>query len=248
MLGWRKIMFKIYNDCWAAHMRSAQKVPSHVIWQRETFIVSYTRYKKYYTYDNDTSVPFKWAPWDLTQFSQSPWAAPLYFPESHQWSEISSLSNVILVFGKARSCRLPNLGCNLLNHPGDLIFHKKPARNMMQEWACCHNEAANHQLPIAMASWIIQMVSMEEGSSLIQNLMQICYSAHSVILNATATKYTCLPMAPLMSTVKSALFTHGHSSPLSLASRLHQPHANHSHYINIGWTFSRQTSYMGTSH
>ena len=55
--------------------------------------------------------PSKKAHWDLTQFSQSPSAAPLYFPESHQWSEISSLSKVILVLGKARSLRAPNLGC-----------------------------------------------------------------------------------------------------------------------------------------
>ena len=47
--------------------------------------------------------PSKWAPWDLTQFSQSPSAAPLYLPKSYQRSEISSLSKVILVLGKARS-------------------------------------------------------------------------------------------------------------------------------------------------
>ena len=33
------------------------------------------------------------------------------FPESHWWSEISSLSKVILVLGKARNGRVPNLGC-----------------------------------------------------------------------------------------------------------------------------------------
>ena len=33
---------------------------------------------------------------------------------------------------------------------------------------------------------------------------------------------------PLTSTVKSSLFTHAHSSPLSLAVRLHPCHANHS--------------------
>ena len=49
--------------------------------------------------------------WDLTHFSQSPSAAPSYFPESHWQSEISSLSKVILVLGKARSHRAPNLGC-----------------------------------------------------------------------------------------------------------------------------------------
>ena len=54
--------------------------------------------------------PSKQAPWDLTQFSQLPSAAPSYFPESHQQPEIFSLSKVILVWGKAR--RVPNLGCS----------------------------------------------------------------------------------------------------------------------------------------
>ena len=52
----------------------------------------------------------KQAPWGLTQFSQSPSVALLYCPESHQWSEISSLSKVILILGKSRSHRAPNLG------------------------------------------------------------------------------------------------------------------------------------------
>ena len=41
---------------------------------------------------------------------ESPSAAPSYFPKCHPWSEISSLSKVILVLGKARSRRVPNLG------------------------------------------------------------------------------------------------------------------------------------------
>ena len=53
----------------------------------------------------------------------------------------------------------------------------------------------------------------------------------------------CLP-PPLTSTVKWSLFTYVHSSPLSLASRLHRCHTNHSHYINNGWTFSTQTLYL----
>ena len=61
----------------------------------------------------------------------------------------------------------------------------------MHEWVHCHNEASNHQLPIAVALWIILIVSMEESSSLMQNLMQICGSTYSVILNVTATQYTC---------------------------------------------------------
>ena len=42
---------------------------------------------------------------------------------------------------------------------------------------------------------------------------------------------------PLTSTVKSSLFTHAHSTPLSLAARLCWCCANPSHYINSGWIF-----------
>ena len=62
---------------------------------------------------------------------------------------------------------------------------------MMNEWACCHDATANHQLPIVAAFWIIQIVSTEECSSLTQNLMRIHCSTSSVILHATATQYTC---------------------------------------------------------
>ena len=61
--------------------------------------------------------PSKQAPWDLTQFSQLPSAAPSYFPESYQQFEISSLSKVILVLGKARSHRVPNVGCRGAESP-----------------------------------------------------------------------------------------------------------------------------------
>ena len=60
----------------------------------------------------------------------------------------------------------------------------------MHEQPCC-DEAANHQLPIAAPFGIIQIVSTEECSSLMKNLMQICCSARSVILNVMATQYTC---------------------------------------------------------
>ena len=49
--------------------------------------------------------PSKQAPWDLTQFSQSPSAALSCFPESHRWPEISSLSKVILVLEKPEVAR-----------------------------------------------------------------------------------------------------------------------------------------------
>ena len=49
---------------------------------------------------------------------------------------------------------------------------------------------------------------------------------------------------PLTSTVKSSLFMHAYSSPLSLAARLHGCCTRCSGYVSNGWTFSRETSYM----
>ena len=78
-----------------------------------------------------------------------------------------------------------------MNHLGDLMFLKKySAWYVIRERTCC-DEAANHQLPIAADFWVILIVSMEECSSLMQNLMQIHCSTHSAILNATAMEYTC---------------------------------------------------------
>ena len=105
---------------------------------------------------------------------------------------ISSLSKVISVSGKAKSHRAPNLGCRGTESPG--WFHVLPkisGWDKMHEQVCCHDEAANHQLPRAVAFWITQIVSIEEWSSLTQNLMQICCFTRSVILNLTTTQYTC---------------------------------------------------------
>ena len=60
----------------------------------------------------------------------------------------------------------------------------------MHEWEHCRDEAASYQLPIAMAFWIIQIVSAVECSSLMQSLIQTCCSTRSVILNVMATQYT----------------------------------------------------------
>ena len=84
---------------------------------------------------------------------------------------------------------MPNLGCRGQSHLG--TFHQKTAWNVLHEWAHCQDEAANHQLPIAAAIWIIQIVSTEEHSSLTQNLMQISCSALLVVLHVMATQYPC---------------------------------------------------------
>ena len=81
--------------------------------------------------------------WTSHKFSQLPSAALLYFPD---FPEISSISKVILVFGKARSCSAPNLGCRGLSHLGDLMFHQNSTWDTMHERALCPDKTANHQL------------------------------------------------------------------------------------------------------
>ena len=63
------------------------------------------------------------------------------------------------------------------------VSPKISAQDMMNKQACCHDEIANHQFPIDAAFWIIQIVSTEERSSLMQNVMQTRFSTHAVILN-----------------------------------------------------------------
>ena len=102
-------------------------------------------------------------------------------PNCHWRSEIPSLSKVISVWGKARSCRAPNLGVGVLSHLGDLMFHEKT----LLETCCMSRHLVVMKLPsqlsVGVAFWMSQVVSTEECSSLKQNLMQIHCSSCSVI-------------------------------------------------------------------
>ena len=91
---------------------------------------------------------------------------------------------------------------------------------MMHERARCHDEAANHQMSIAAAFGVIQITSLElnakfDADSLLYSLNHFKCDSHTVHM---LTKWRLLPL--LTSTVKSSLFTHAHSSPLSLAVRV----------------------------
>ena len=55
------------------------------------------------------------------------------------------------------------------------------------------------------------------------------------------TQWHLLP--PLTSKAKWPLFMHAHFQSPLLGCPVTSCHANHSHYINNGWTFSRQTAY-----
>ena len=84
-----------------------------------------------------------------------------------------------------------NLGSRGAESPGRFnVWPKNSAWDMVHEQARCRDEAANHELPITAAFESCD-ISTEEHSSLTQNLMQICCSIHSVILNTMATQYTC---------------------------------------------------------
>ena len=84
-----------------------------------------------------------------------------------------------------------NLGGRGAESPGWFnVWPKNCARDMVHEQARCRDEAANHELPITAAFESCD-ISTEERSSLTQNLMQICCSIHSVILNTMATQDTC---------------------------------------------------------
>ena len=116
----------------------------------------------------------------------------------------STFSDVLLVAG--------------LPQHGSLSTDSRPSLKCL-----CYTFICTTLIALSLKAFcIIQIVSMEECSSLMQSLMQICCSARSVILNAMATQYTCsLNGVYCPHTVKPSLFMHAHSSPLSLAARLH---------------------------
>ena len=94
---------------------------------------------------------------------ESPSATPFYFPESHWWSEISSLLKVILVLRKARSHRAPNLGCRGCWVTWVIWCFTKKLCTRCDAWMdMCHDEAANHQLPIAVTVFMVLHLSTDE--------------------------------------------------------------------------------------
>ena len=158
---------------------------------------------------------------------------------------MSSLSKLILILGKARitECQIGAVG--ELSHLGDLIFHQKTLQETwcmsgpLLWWSCQSPVAHSCRLLNSQNSFhggMFKLNTKSDADSLLYLVSHFEYSGHTVY---TLTQWH-LP-SPLTSTVKSWLFTRAHSSPLSSAARLHGCHANHSHYINNGWTFSRHT-------
>ena len=168
--------------------------------------------------------PSKKAPWDLTQFSQLS-AVLSYFPESHLWSEISSFSKVILVLGKARSLKMPNLGYRgawvhwvIWCFTKNLCMRRDAWVGMLSGWSC--QSLAPHSCgllshPNSFHGGTFKPNTNFDADSLLYSLSHFegdTYTRHVL-------SQWC-PPPPLTSTVKSSLFTHVHSSPLSLAAGL----------------------------
>ena len=180
-----------------AHWRSAQEVSSHVIWKIETFINEWI----YKIQDILCIRQWRLGPLESRQLGTSH-SSPSHHQLPHHiflnlfWqSEIFSLSKVILILEKFRSCRVPNLGCRGAESPGWFdVLPKNSARDVIRKQAHCHDEAAHHQLPRAAAFWIIWVVSGEGCASLMHNLMQICCCTCLVIFNVIATQYTAHSM------------------------------------------------------
>ena len=112
----------------------------------------------------------------------------------------------------------------------------------MHERVHCPDEAAkspvahscgllNH--PNSFHRGIFKLNTKSDADSLLYSLSHFQWDNYTVHM---LTQSYLLP--PLTSTVKSSLFMHEHSSPLSLAARLPQHRVNYSRYINNGWTFS----------
>ena len=167
-----------------------------------------------------------------------------YFPESDRCSEISSLSKVILDLRKAISYRAPNLGCSGTESPGWCYVLQK---TLYKTWYLSRH-IVTVKLPITYGllnhlnsfhGGMFKLNAILDADSLLYSLSHFACDSHTAHM---LTQWHLL--LPLTSTVKWSLFKHTHSSPLSLAARLHWCHANCSHYIKNGWTFPGQTLYM----
>ena len=177
----------------SVRMRCVQKVSSHVIWKIEVYIENDTWYKKHYTSDNDALAPFKVGTFGSHTILPIGISCPIIFSwiSSMVWNLFPFKGD--FSFGKSQKSQGAKSGPlgGLSESLGWFdVSLKSSVWDMMHERLCC-DEAANHQVPIAVAFWIIQIVSVEEYSGLMQNLIQVHCSTRSVILNVRATQYTC---------------------------------------------------------
>ena len=125
--------------------RYIQKVSSHVIWKIETFIEEDTRYKKYYTYHNDSSVPFKVGTLGIHTVHPVAISCPIIF----SWISVM-VWNLFpfkgdFSFGKSQKSRVPHLGCRQAWVIWVIdVSPKNSAWEVMHDQVHCHDGAASH--------------------------------------------------------------------------------------------------------
>ena len=165
----------MYFSCCPSNTRSIQNVFSHVLWKIETLIEEDPRYKKHSTQDNDTSVPFK------VGTSEPPTALLIAISHPIIFSWVSSMIwNLFpfkreLSFGKSQKLQGTKSGLKGAESPGWFDVSPKKLCTRHDAWVgtwlwwSCQSLVAH----TAAAFWIIQIVSTEECSSFVQNLMLI---------------------------------------------------------------------------
>ena len=133
-------------------------------------------------------------------------------------SEISSLSKVILVWGKARSGGAPNLGCRggwvtwvIWCFTKKLCTRREAWVGVLSWWSCQPPAAHSCSLlnhPNSFHGGMFKLNAKFDADSLLYLLSHFERDGHTVHV---LTEWHLLP--PLTSTVKSSLFMHMHWMP-----------------------------------
>ena len=199
------------------------------------------RYKKHCTQDNDTSVSFKVG----TLGPHTVLPITISYPVVFSW--ISLTAGNLFPFeddfslGKGQKLKGAYLGWRGAESPGwSDVLPKHGTRHdawagMLLWWSCQSPVAHSCSLLNHLNSFHEEMFKLNakfDADLLLYLLDHYECDGHTVHMLT----HGCL-LPPLTSTVKSSLFTHAHSSPLSLTARLHQCCTDHSHYVNNGWIF-----------
>ena len=98
---------------------------------------------------------------------------------------------MILLLGKARGHRAPTLGCRGTESPGWFYVLPKKLCSRCDAWVDALWWSCQSPVVHSCRLLIIWIVSTEEYSNLMRNLMHICCSTGSFILNVMTTQYTC---------------------------------------------------------
>ena len=151
---------------------------------------------------------------------------------------------MILILGKARSHRTPNLGCSGAESPGWFdVSPKNSAPDAMHEWAqlwwSCQSPVAHScdllNYPNSFCRGMFKLNAKFDADLLLYLLSHLECHAHSMASTASTDKCS------------EVVIVHARAFQSTLLGcQVHQGCTNHFPYINNGWTFSRQATYVVT--